>query len=98
MTNIPLELALKTVSTKVTPAAWERAQALKDKTGKRLSDVVSACLLYMPEDKLIEILEQQDKAVAALPRSVRGMMRDADKLSDDEKKMLIDMLSTPQDK
>jgi hypothetical protein len=59
---------------------------------------VSACLLYMPEDKLIEILEQQDKAVAALPRSVRGMMRDADKLSDDEKKMLIDMLSTPQDK
>lgn len=90
-----LELALKTVTTKVTPAAWERAQALKQKTGKRLSDVVSVCLLYMPEDELVRLLAEQDDAIDKLPKAVKGLMRNLDKLSDAEKKMLRELLSDP---
>lgn len=98
MTDLKLELALKTVTTKVAPSAWDRAQALKEKTGKRLSDIVSVCLLYMPEAELERILAEQDAAVEKLPKSVKGLLRNLDKLGDAERQMLRDVLSQPGEK
>lgn len=92
MKKLPIDLPVKSVTTKVSPEAWERAQQLKDKFGARLSDVLSACLLYMPEEKLKKILQDQNEAVNNLPKSVIGTMRNIDKLSDEEKQMLRDIL------
>lgn len=94
--NLKLELALRTVTTKVTPAAWDRAQRLKDKTGKRLSDIISVCLLFMPEDELIQILDEQDTMINAMPKAIRGFLRNADRLSEEERKMLMGILSDPE--
>lgn len=93
MKRLPIDLTLVTKTTKVSAAAWERAQELKAKHGVRLSDIVSACLLYMPEEKLAEVVEEQSKLVDGLPKVVKGMLRNVDKLSDEERAMLRDILS-----
>lgn len=92
MNRLPIDLSLKTVTTKVSVPAWDRAQELKDKFDCRLSDIVSACLLYMSEEELEKIMTQQAAAVNALPKSVRGLLRNLDKLSDEERTMLRDLL------
>lgn len=92
MNKLPIDLPLRSVSTKVSVAAWDRAQELKDKLGCRLSDVVSAALLYIDEDKLRAIMTDQQAAIDALPKSVKGLLRNLDKLSDDERRMLRDLL------
>jgi hypothetical protein len=91
MKRLPIDLTLKTVTTKVTPKAWDRAQELKDKHNVRLSDIISICLLYMPEDRLAQLIKEQDEAVEKLPKSVRGLLRDWDKLTEDQKAMLKDL-------
>lgn len=93
MTTPPIDLELKTVTTKVSVDAWERAQALKAKLGCRLSDVVSACLLFMPEDELEKILNNQSQIVNSLPKNVRGLLGNASKLSAEEKQMIVRILS-----
>ena len=92
MTKPLIGLALTTKTTKVTPEAWERANALKDELGCRLSDIVSACLLFMPSDELKRIIAENQAAIDKLPRAVVGAMRNVDKMSAAEKKMLIDVL------
>ena len=93
MKRLPIDLSLRTITTKVSVDAWVRAQSLKEKHGVRLSDVVSACLLYMPEAELAKIVEEQSKAVDGLPKEIRGMLRNVDKLSAEDKKILRDILS-----
>ena len=95
MSDLPIPLTLKTVSTKVAPQAWERVDALASKLGVRKSDVVSACLLYMPEDELKAKLDEQSAALEALPKAVRGLLRTVDKLDAAQRKVLIDALSNP---
>lgn len=93
MKRLPIDLSLKTVTTKVSTKAWERAQLLKEKHGVRLSDIVSACLLYMPDEELDRIVKEQSEAVEALPKVVRGMLRNLDRLSDEDRAALRDILS-----
>ncbi len=93
MKRLPIDLSLKTVSTKVSVKAWERAQELKQKHDVRLSDVVSACLLHMPEDILTDIFKEQQAIVDALPRAVKGLLGNIDKLDDAQRAMLRDILS-----
>ncbi len=92
MTRLPVDLALQTVTVKVSKDAWERAQKLKSKFGVRLSDVVSVALLYIPETDMERVLNEQKTLVDNLPKSVRGMLRDVDKLSPAERKAIRDIL------
>lgn len=98
MTNLPLELSLKTVSTKVTPAAWDRVGELAARLGVRKSDVVSGCLLFMDEGDLKAKLDEQAAAINALPKAVRGLLRNADKLDAKQRQVIIDALSEPTNK
>ena len=92
MKRLPIDLSLKTVTTKVSTQAWDRAQMLKQRHGCRLSDIVSVALLYIDDAQLSEILEEQNKAIEALPKSVRGLMSNLDKLTDVEREMLRELL------
>ncbi|MGE8141871.1 hypothetical protein ACQKOE_07835 [Novosphingobium sp. NPDC080210] len=92
MKRLPIDLSLKTVTTKVSAAAWDRAQELKAKHDCRLSDIVSACLLYMPEEEIARIIAEQDEAVERLPKPVRALLRNMDKLTEDERAMIRDLM------
>lgn len=92
MKRLPIDLPMRTLSTKVSVGAYERVRKLKDETEYRMSDIVSACLLYMPEDKLIAILEEQSKVVDALPKSAKGILRNIESMSDEDRKILRDIL------
>lgn len=92
MTRLPIDLSLKTMTAKVSVGAHARLRHLSEKHHAKMQDVLSACLLHMEEDKLVEILDAQEAAWDALPRSVQIMLRNVDKLSDDEKKLLKDIL------
>lgn len=92
MKRLPIDLSLKTVTTKVSNAAWDRAQELKAKHDCRLSDIVSACLLYMPEEEIARIIAEQDEAVERLPKPVRALLRNIDKLTEDERAMIRDLM------
>lgn len=98
MSDLPVELALKTVSTKVAPSAWERVDQIASKLGCRKSDVVSIALLFMDEDAIRAKLEEQARALNALPKAVRGLLRHMDKLDADQRKMVIAALSDDTDK
>jgi len=92
--NLPIDLPLKTVSTKVSVKAWDQAHVFAKEYEVRISDVLSACLLHMPPEKLREILQRQAEVLDSLPKVVRGVMRHAPTLSDDEKKLLREALAT----
>lgn len=92
MKALPIDLSLRTVTTKVSVGAWARAQSLKDTHGCRLSDIVSICLLYMPEGEIDRIVKEQSEIVETLPKSVRGLLRNLDKLSEEERQILRDAL------
>jgi hypothetical protein len=90
--SLPIDLPLRTMTSKVSLGAHERLKKLAGEHGARMSDVLSACLLHMPEAQLAKILAEQKKAIDNLPKSVKGLMRNMDKLSEAEKKMLRDLL------
>ncbi|MEE3153952.1 MAG: hypothetical protein VX309_00300 [Pseudomonadota bacterium] len=92
MKRLPIDLNLVTKTTKVSAAAWDRAQELKQKHDVRLSDIVSACLLYMPEDLLEKIVKEQTEVLDNLPKPIIGLLRNVDKLSDDEIEMIRSIL------
>lgn len=92
MKRLPIDLSLKTVTTKVSVNAWERAQRLKESYGVRLSDVISAALLHIPEGDLARIFKEQSAAVDKLPRAIRAMLQNVDKLSEEERQTLRDIL------
>jgi ABC-type transporter Mla subunit MlaD len=46
----------------------------------------------MDEDRLVEILDAQEAAVDGLPKAVKAMLRNVDKLSDAERALLKDIL------
>jgi len=93
MTKLPIDLPLKTMTTKVSVAAHQRLKALATKHNARMSDVLSACLLHLPEGVLVELLERQKDMVGKLPRVVRGMLTNVDKLSPAVRALLRDILS-----
>lgn len=93
MSDLPIELALKTVSTKVAPSAWDRVDQLSSKLGCRKSDIVSIALLFMDEDVIKAKLEEQASALDKLPKAVRGLLRHMDKLDAEQRKLVIEALS-----
>ncbi|SFJ51353.1 hypothetical protein SAMN03159338_1621 [Sphingomonas sp. NFR04] len=96
MTNLPIPLTTKTVSTKVAPDAWGRVGELAARLGARKSDIVSICLLFMDEELIEQKLAEQARALESMPKAVRGLLRDADKLNADQRRAIIEALSDPE--
>ena len=92
MTKLPIDLALKTMTSKVSVGAHERLKDLAAKHDAKIQDVLSACLLHMPEDLLVRILAEQQAVLDKLPKPVRNMLRHADQLTDADRAMLREIL------
>lgn len=93
MKKLPIDLPVKSMTSKVSVGAQEHLRELAKKYDARISDVLSACILHMPEDRLAQVLAEQKKALEGLPKSVKGLLRNADSLTDEERAMLRDVLS-----
>lgn len=92
-TKPPIDLVIKTMSCKVSAGAQERLKDISERNNLKIQDVISACLLYMPEDKIVSILQQQSAALQQLSPEAISMLRKIDKLSDAERSLLRDQLS-----
>lgn len=92
-TKLPIDLPIKSMTTKVSVGAQERVKLIATSHGFKLQDVISACLLHMPENDIVRIVEAQQKAVGRLPKAVKGLLRNVDKMTDEEREMLKDILS-----
>lgn len=92
MKKLPIDLSLRTVTTKVSTGAWEHAQRLKRAVGCRVSDVVSAALLTLDEARLRKIMESQDAALAELPKPIQALLKDLDQLSEADRKTIRTLL------
>jgi predicted RecB family endonuclease len=92
MRKLPIDLPLKTITTKISVAAEKRAQLLKKQLGCRLSDVYSACILYADVALLKKIMDDQKVALDALPKSVQSVLKDLDKLSAEDREALRNLL------
>lgn len=92
MKKLPIDLQMVTKTTKVSVAAWDRAQQLKEKLGCRLADVVSAALLYIEEDRLKRILDDQQAALDELPKAVKMVLKNLDSLSEADREALKKLL------
>jgi hypothetical protein len=57
--KLPIDLKLRTVTTRVSVAAWDRAQSLKKELGCSLQDVLSAALLYIELATLKRVMQSQ---------------------------------------
>lgn len=87
-----IDLPLQTMTSKVSPDAHARLKMLAKKYSARMSDVLSACLLHMSEKELARILVEQKRAVDGLPKDVKGLLRNMNKLDDEQKKLLRELL------
>jgi hypothetical protein len=90
--KLPIDLKLRTISTRVSVAAWDRAHALKKELGTSLQDVLSAALLYIDVKTLKRVMENQRAALEELPPSVKAILKDLDQLSAEDRKALRDLL------
>lgn len=93
MKKLPIDLPLRTVTTKVTVGAWKRAQDLKVAVGCRLSDVISAAIYMLDEQKLRAVIEQQERAMSELPKPTLALLKNIDQLSEADRKTLRDLLN-----
>lgn len=91
--NLPIDLSMKTMTNKVSVGAYDRLRELAEKHGFKIQDVLSACILHMPEDKLVKVLTEQQKKLDTLPKPMKAMLKNIDKLSEKDRAMLRDMLS-----
>lgn len=91
--NLPIDLSMKTMTNKVSVGAYDRLRELAEKHGFKIQDVLSACILHMPEDKLVKVLTEQQKKLDNLPKPMKAMLKNIDKLSEKDRAMLRDMLS-----
>jgi hypothetical protein len=92
MNKLKLDLAIKTMTTKVTVGAQARLKQLAEKHGFLVQDVLSACLLHMPEDQIVRILTEHRAALDELPKATKAVLKNLDKLSDAEREELKKLL------
>lgn len=89
----PVDLTTKTITTKVSPAAWARAKALAKRFDARVSDVFSICLLHMPADRIELLVDEQKAATSSLPKVIRGVLSQAHRMTAAEKAAIIEALT-----
>lgn len=86
----PSELVMKTMTCKVSVAAQDRLKLIAKQNKLKVQDVVSVCLLHMPESEIVRLVEELN---AQYSSEARAMMRKLDKLTDEEKSVLRSLLS-----
>jgi len=87
--KLPIPLQLKTVTTKVSAESWAQVQELAKKHSFRISDVLAASIILAEEKQIVELLERQQKVINRLPKPLLGILRNEEKLSDEDREMLI---------
>ena len=92
MNQLPIPLRLKTVTTKVSADSWSDIQALAKEHGFRISDVLAACIVLAEESEIVALLEKQRAVIKRIPKPLLGIMRNQEKLSDEDREMLIQAL------
>lgn len=92
MNKLHIDLPIKSMTTKVSVGAHTRLKHLAEKHGFLIQDVLSACLLHMPEDELVRILTEHKVALDSLPRAAKAVLKSLDQLSEDERKELKKLL------
>lgn len=90
--KLPIDLPIKSMTTKVSVGAHDRLKELAAKHDARMSDVISACILYMPDAQLAKILAEQKEVLDSLPKAIKGLLRNVDKMTDEERAMIRDIL------
>lgn len=93
MTKLPIDLALKTMTNKVSVDAHARLGLIAKSHGFKKQDVLSACLLHMPEDEIVRICEAQKAMLEKLPKSIQAVLKNADTMTEADRKILRDMLA-----
>lgn len=91
--NLPIDLPVRSMTTKISVGAQARLKERAAEHGVRMSDVLSACVLYMDEDRLAEILAEQKAVLDSLPKWAKGLLRNVETLSDEEREMLREIFS-----
>lgn len=81
MTKLQIDLPIKTMTSKVSVNAHARLKDLAERHGFLIQDVLSACLLHMPEQELVRILEEHKAAVDALPRAAKAVLKSLDAMT-----------------
>lgn len=80
------------MTSKVDPAAKERLRQMAAATGARMQDVLSAALLFVPQDLLAEKLKEREAQLSALPKPLQNLLKHIDQLSDEDRAMLKEVL------
>jgi len=92
--NPPIDLTVTTMTVKVSCGAQERLRKIAKDNNLNIQDVVSVCLLHMPEREIVRIAEQQKAALEQLSPEARAMLRKMNKLSEGERALLRGILAS----
>lgn len=89
--NLWFSLSTITVTAKVAAEAWDKVKRIA--AGRyKIADVVSAMIMMADEAVLKERLDKHLVEVEQLPKSVQNVLRDQDKLTPEQRKIIIDSL------
>jgi hypothetical protein len=88
MKKLQIDLPIKTMTSKVSLGAHARLKQLAEKHGFLIQDVLSACLLHMPEEELVRVLTQHKEALDEMPKATRAVLKSIDSLSDEDRAAL----------
>jgi hypothetical protein len=93
MKNLPIDLPVKAVTVRMSVGARDRVKLIAASHGFSQQDVISACLLHMPEDAIVKIIEQQRCELDSMTKITQDMLRALSDMSDEERARLRDILS-----
>ena len=91
--KLPIDLPIKTMTSKVSVEAHARRRMIANSHGFLLQDVLSVCLLHMPEDDIVKLLEEQARILDGMPKSVRAVLKYAEGMSYEQRQMMSDALT-----
>lgn len=94
MSDVAKLVITKNWSAKVSIAAIDRIDTLAKKYGLLKTDIVTACILAMSDDDIVAAVTDQVRLVNSLPKGVRGLLRQMDKLDDAQRKLVLDALTS----
>lgn len=92
-TDLPIDLPTKTLSAKVSVNALKRLKRIASEHKLKIQDVISVCLLHMPEDEIVRIVSEQEASLESLKPEVRSILRKVDGMSDEDRRTLREILS-----
>jgi cupin superfamily acireductone dioxygenase involved in methionine salvage len=92
MKKLQIDLPIQSMTNKVSVAAHTRLKHLAEKHGFLIQDVLSACLLHMPEDELVRILTEHKEALEEMPAAAKAVLKNLDSLTKADREALKKLL------